>query len=167
LCGTRGTNRKHKCYGNSHPCGQFGSPGHDNLLSGLVSAHLRAQRVAQKACTSRVKEKACRRNVRRLTSHDRAFVRTQAPNRSAARAFALAASTARSLGGALVSSAWRRRVETAAISSTAAKNRASFIFDGLWIPLIFRTNWSEDARISSEVTGGSKLKRVLMFLHID
>jgi hypothetical protein len=95
------------------------------------------------------------------------FVETQAPNRSAARAFAFAASTARSLGGALVSSECSRRVETAAISSTAAWKRTSLAFDGLWIPLIFRTNWSEDARISSEVTGGSKLKRVLMFLHID
>jgi hypothetical protein len=94
-------------------------------------------------------------------------VRTQDPNRPAARAFAFAASAARSFGGALVSSVWRRRVETAAISSTAAKKGASFTFDGLWIPLIFRTNWSEDARISSEVTGGSKLKSVLMFLHID
>jgi len=33
-------------------------------------------------------------------------------------------------------------------------------------PLIFLTNWSEAARISSEVTGGSKLKSGLMFLHI-
>jgi hypothetical protein len=103
----------------------------------------------------------------RTTSYGGGSVRTQDPNRTAARAFAFAASAARSFGGALVSSAWRRRVETAAISSTAAKKRASFTFDGLWIPLIFRTNWSEDARISSEVTGGSKLKRVLMFLHID
>jgi|SRR5208283_2740098 len=95
------------------------------------------------------------------------FARAQAPNRSAARAFAFAASTALSLGGALVSSDCRRRADTAAISSTAAKKRASFIFDGLLIPLIFRTNCSEDARTSSEVTGGSKLKRVLMFLHMD
>jgi hypothetical protein len=94
------------------------------------------------------------------------FLGTQTPNRSATRAFALAASTSRSLGGALVSSECSRRVETAAISSTAAWKRASLAFDGLWIPLIFRTNCSEDARISSEVTGGSKLKRVLMFLHI-
>jgi PhnB protein len=40
-------------------------------------------------------------------------------------------------------------------------------FDGLLKPLIFLTNWSEAARISSAVTGGSKLKRVLMFLHIS
>jgi hypothetical protein len=95
------------------------------------------------------------------------LVPIQAPNRSAARAFAFAASTPRSLGGALVSSEWRRRVETTAISSTAARKRASLAFDGLLIPLIFRTNWSEDARTSSEVTGGSKLKRVLMFLHME
>ena len=46
------------------------------------------------------------------------------------------------------------------------KYRASFAFDGLLKPLIFLTNWSEAARISSPVTGGSKLKRVLIFLHI-
>ena len=33
-------------------------------------------------------------------------------------------------------------------------------------PLSFRTNWSEAARISSSVTGGSKLKSVLMLRHI-
>jgi hypothetical protein len=53
-----------------------------------------------------------------------------------------------------------------AISSTAAANKPSFAFDGLLKPLIFRTNWSEAARISSSVTGGSKLKRVLIFLHM-
>ena len=50
--------------------------------------------------------------------------------------------------------------------STAARNEASFAFDGLLKPLIFRTNWSEAARISSGVTGGSKLNKGLMFLHI-
>ena len=53
-----------------------------------------------------------------------------------------------------------------ATSSIAASNAASFAFDGLLKPLIFLTNWSEAARISSELTGGSKLKRVLIFLHI-
>jgi hypothetical protein len=33
-------------------------------------------------------------------------------------------------------------------------------------PLIFLTNCSEAARTSSSVTGGSKLKSVLIFLHI-
>src|SRR5579863_10303212 len=93
--------------------------------------------------------------------------RTQAPNRSAARAFAFAASTARSFGGALVSIEWRSRADTAAISSTAARKRASFAFEGLLIPLILRTYCNEDARTSSSVTGGSKLNSVLMFLHID
>jgi hypothetical protein len=46
-------------------------------------------------------------------------------------------------------------------------NDASFAFDGLLKPLIFLTNWSEAARISSALTGGSKLKRGLMFLHIQ
>jgi hypothetical protein len=59
-----------------------------------------------------------------------------------------------------------RRVEISAISSTAARNEASFTLDGLLKPLIFLTNWSEAERISSPVTGGSKLKSVLIFLHI-
>ena len=90
-----------------------------------------------------------------------AFWQTQAPNLSAARAFAFAASSSRLFGGALVSSARRRRVEMPAISSTAASNAPSFAFDGLLRPLIFLTNWSEATRISSEVTGGSKLIRAV------
>src|SRR6266704_5221499 len=60
-----------------------------------------------------------------------------------------------------------RRVEIPAISSTAARNEESFVLDGLLKPLIFLTNCSDAARISSSVTGGSKLKSVLMFLHIS
>src|SRR5579864_9821233 len=88
------------------------------------------------------------------------------PNLWAARAFALAASCSRFFGGAVVWSEWRRRVEMPATSSTAARNAPSFACEGLLRPLIFLTNWSEAARISSWVTGGSKLKRFLMFLHI-
>src|SRR3981189_103810 len=91
---------------------------------------------------------------------------TQAPNLSAARAFAFAASSSRFLGGALVSSERSRRLEMPATSSTAARNEASFAFDGLLNPLIFLTNCSEAARTSSSRTAGSKLKRVLIFLHI-
>ena len=58
-------------------------------------------------------------------------------------------------------------VEIAAIPSTAARNAVSFAFDGLLKPLTFRTNCSEAARISSSVTGGAKLKRVLIFRHIS
>jgi hypothetical protein len=90
----------------------------------------------------------------------------QAPNLSP-RAFAFAAASSRFFGGAFVSSERRRRVEIPAISSTAARNELSFAFDGLLKPLIFLTNWSEAARISSAVTGGSKLNRVLIFLHIQ
>jgi len=53
------------------------------------------------------------------------------------------------------------------ISSTAARNGPSLACEGLWRPVILRTNWSEAACTSSGVTGGSKLKRVLIFLHID
>src|SRR5437867_1167801 len=65
---------------------------------------------------------------------------TQALNLAAARAFAFVASSSRFLGGAFVSSEWMKRLETAAISSTAARNAASFAFDGLLKPLIFLTN---------------------------
>jgi hypothetical protein len=39
--------------------------------------------------------------------------------------------------------------------------------DGVLKPLIFLTNCSEAARISSSLAGGSKLKSVRMFLHIS
>jgi hypothetical protein len=74
--------------------------------------------------------------------------------------------SARFLGGTLVSNECRSLAETRAISSIAARKAASFALDGWLKPLIFRTNWSAAARISSLVTGGSKLKRGLMFLHI-
>src|SRR5215475_8802617 len=48
----------------------------------------------------------------------------------------------------------------------AALKAASLALEGLLKPLILRTNWIEAARISSSVTGGSKLKRILIFLHI-
>jgi hypothetical protein len=57
-------------------------------------------------------------------------------------------------------------LETSAISSTAVRNARSFACEGLVNPVIFRTNWSDAARTSSEVTGGSKLKSGLMFLHM-
>ena len=78
----------------------------------------------------------------------------------------MAASSVRFLGGAFVSSELRRLPEIAAISSTAARNAAPLAFDGLLKPLTFLTNCNEAARISSSVTGGWKLKSVLMLLHI-
>jgi hypothetical protein len=51
------------------------------------------------------------------------------------------------------------------MSPTAAMKACSLTFDGLLKPLIFLTNWSEAARISSGLAGGSKLKRGLIFLH--
>ena len=88
------------------------------------------------------------------------------PNLSAARALAFAASTSRSLGGAVVSSACNRREETAATSSIAVEKAASLVFEGLVKPLILRTNCNAAARTSSSVTGGSKLNSVLIFLHM-
>ncbi len=94
---------------------------------------------------------------------DRTF---RLPNLSAARALALAASSSRFRGAVVVLSEWSRREETSAISSTAARKAASFAFDGLLKPVIFLANCNDAARTSSAVTGGSKLKSVLMFRHI-
>src|SRR5580700_10483562 len=58
-------------------------------------------------------------------------------------------------------------MEMPAISSTASWNNFSLALDGLVNPLILRTNCRDAARTSSSVTGGSKLKRVLIFLHIE
>ena len=80
-------------------------------------------------------------------------------------AFRKSASRSRFFGFAFVSSERRKRPEAWAIWSTATVNERSFAFDGWLKPLIFRTNCSEAARISSSVAGGSKLNRGLMFLH--
>jgi hypothetical protein len=53
---------------------------------------------------------------------------------------AFSASSSRFFGGAFVSSAWRRRAEIPAISSTAARKGPSLAFEGLLKPLIFLTN---------------------------
>src|ERR1700676_4559128 len=92
---------------------------------------------------------------------------TQTLNLSAARALAFAASSSRFFGAAFVSRERRRRVDAVAISSMAAANDASLAFDGLLKPVIFLTYCSDAARTSPSLTGGSKLKRVLMFLHIE
>src|SRR5262249_35495745 len=73
------------------------------------------------------------------------------------RARALAASTSRFFGGAVVSSSRRSSAEIAATASTARWNVSSLAREGLLKPLIFRTYWSAEARISSSVAGGSKL----------
>src|SRR6201993_3047520 len=52
-------------------------------------------------------------------------------------------------------------------SSTAARNDASFAFDGLLNPVILRTNWRAADRSSSSVAGGWKLNKILIFLHIN
>jgi hypothetical protein len=54
----------------------------------------------------------------------------------------------------------------AATSSTARSNAAWLAFEGLLKPLSFLTNCTEAARISASVAGGSKLNKVLMFLHM-
>src|SRR5215475_6103945 len=112
--------------------------------------------------------RACPRHQRSIDTFFPANTRgaIHVGNLRAERARALAASSSRFLGGACVSSEIRSFLESAAISSTAARNATSFAFDGLLKPLSFLTNCSEAARISSSVTGGSKLKSVLMFLHI-
>src|SRR5207249_2063106 len=91
----------------------------------------------------------------------------RAPKRSTARARACAAISSRFLGDVVVVSESINRLAIFATSSIARLNAASFAFDGALNPLSFRTNCSEAARISSSVAGGSKLKRVLIFLHIS
>src|SRR6267142_5817003 len=60
-----------------------------------------------------------------------------------------------------------RAREMPAISSTAERKAASLTCDGFVKPQIFRTNCRDAARISSSVTGGSKLNSVLMLLHMS
>ena len=82
-----------------------------------------------------------------------------------ARAFA--ASISRSRGWASDFSEKTNRRAASVTSSTACRKAASFAFDGALYPLNFRTNCNADAPISSSVAGGSKLKSVRMFLHIE
>src|SRR4030095_15511158 len=86
--------------------------------------------------------------------------------RCAARALAFRASSMRSLGSAVVTSESISLRAVAATSTTAAWNACSFALDGALKPESLRTNWSEAARISSSVAGGSKLYRVRMLRHM-
>src|SRR4029077_8602611 len=89
-----------------------------------------------------------------------------APKRFAERARAFNASVSRFRGGAFVTNDSRRWWAICAISSTARLKASSFAFEGLVKPLSLRTNWSDDARISSFVAGGLKLCSVLMARHM-
>src|SRR4051812_26585749 len=86
--------------------------------------------------------------------------------RLAARTRALAASTSRFLGGALVIRVPMSRCTALATSSTAWSNASWLAADGLVKPLTFRTNCSEALRISASVTGGSKWNSGRMLRHI-
>ena len=74
-----------------------------------------------------------------------------------ARARLLAASSARSFGGAAVTNASSRCWVLWAISATARSKTSRFAFDGYVVPATFRTYCSAAAVTSSEVAGGSKL----------
>src|ERR1700730_8097982 len=87
-------------------------------------------------------------------------------NRSFALVRAFAASSSRFFAGLAVSSASRRRWAAPVTSSTARANAASLARDGCVNPLSLRTNCSADARTSSSVAGGSKLKSVRIFRHM-
>ena len=86
-------------------------------------------------------------------------------NRFAALACAFDASTARSRGGALVTSPSSNSRAALATSSTARSNAGWFALEGRVKPLNLRTNCKEDARISSSVAGGLKLWSVFMLRH--
>ena len=88
------------------------------------------------------------------------------PYRFAVRVFAFNASVSRLRGGALATSDSRRWCAAWVTSSTARLNASSFACDGFVNPDSFRTNWSDEARISSFVAGGEKLCSVLMARHM-
>src|SRR5882672_643546 len=86
--------------------------------------------------------------------------------RLTARILALAASSSLLFAGALVCRELRSLWQAASIASTAPRNAGSLVFDGLVKPDTLRTNCSEAARTSASVTGGSKLNKILMLLHM-
>src|SRR4029079_6184349 len=88
------------------------------------------------------------------------------PYRSAVRARALAASTSRSLGGAVVTSAPSRWAVAWATSSTARSKASWFAADGLVVPLTLRTYCRAAARISSVVAGGAEVFMGRVLRHI-
>jgi hypothetical protein len=88
------------------------------------------------------------------------------PNLRAERAFALAISISRFLLGAVVTMDANRVLIVALTSSTAWLKAVSLACEGFVVPQTLRTNCREAASISSCVAGGSKLNRVLMFLHM-
>ena len=90
-----------------------------------------------------------------------------APKRTAALAFALAASSPRSFAGAWVTRESSRCCVAWAISCTARLKASSLALDGLVLPLILRTYCSAAASTSAVVAWGSKLWRVRMFRHIS
>ena len=98
-----------------------------------------------------------RRRIRRMI-HER--------YRTAALARAFEASASRSRNGAFVTRESSSSRAACATWSTARANASSFALEGLVKPLSFRTNCSEDARISSSVAGGAKLCSVLMLRHM-
>ena len=79
--------------------------------------------------------------------------------------WALAASTSRFRGEAVVTSELSSLEDAFATSLTARLNAFSFAAEGLANPLIFLTNCRAAAQISLSVAGGLKLYSILMFLH--
>src|SRR5215813_4477937 len=102
-----------------------------------------------------------------VSNQQPACANAQRLKRCAALARALDASTSRSRGGAFVTSPLISARAAFATSSTARANTASLDLDGFVKPLSLRTNWRDDARISSPVAGGVKLCSVLMLRHMD
>jgi hypothetical protein len=88
------------------------------------------------------------------------------PNLTADRARSFSDSISRLRGPAVVTNDRISAVADAVTSSTARSNATPFDLDGLVNPQSFLTNWSDASRISASVAGGSKLKSVLMFLHM-
>src|SRR5215469_6897005 len=87
--------------------------------------------------------------------------------RSAALARALAASTSRWRGGALVTRESSSSRAAVATWSTARSKASWFALEGRVKTLSLRTNCSDDALISSAVAGGLKLWSVLILRQWD
>lgn len=88
------------------------------------------------------------------------------PNLNALRAFALAASASRFLGGEKLTILISNSRAASLTASTASSNAAWFACGGFVYPLTFLTNCNAAARTSSSVAGGSKLNNGRMLRHM-
>jgi hypothetical protein len=104
------------------------------------------------------------RHMQQRVSHDSNGARAK---RRLDVAFAFSASTMRSLVAPLCTRLRSSFCAAASISAMAWWKASSFLFDGVRVPEIFRTNCTTAAWISSLVAGGSNGKSVLIDRHMQ